>query len=106
MRMRSWAIVSRMPAGGLELREGSGALVLDVAESVELAEVMLVRALPGVRVRLTPESAIIGRTRIGVERHGIVGPDAVALQPFAPFRHEAGIVVGHGDQVRLDERHA
>ncbi len=55
MRMRSWAIVSRVPAGGLELRESGRPLVLDVAEPVELREVMLVRALPRLRVRLAPE---------------------------------------------------
>ena len=62
---------------------------------VELREVMVVRPLPGLVVGLAPEAAVVGRARIGIERHRIVGPDAVAAaagratRPPAPGRRRA-----------------
>src|SRR5690606_11605381 len=87
----------------LQLRQGDGALVLDVAERAERREVVLVGALPGAVVRLTPAQAIVGRARVGVERHGLVRPDAVGDEPVAPILDEGGLVLDRADEVRLYE---
>ena len=60
---------------------------------------------PGRGVGLAPEPPIIGRTRVGVERHGVVGPHAAGPQTIAPFRHEPGVVARDLEEVGLDERH-
>ena len=44
----------------------------------ELAEIVGVRPLPGLVVGRAEQAAVVGRAGIGVERHRVVGPDAVA----------------------------
>src|SRR3954447_15207050 len=80
-------------------------LVLNFAELRELPEVMRVRALPGIVVRRAKKAPVIGRTWIRIERHRIIGPHAVALQPLAPPFHKISLVSRHGDEIRLNKRH-
>src|SRR5689334_4321221 len=98
MRMRRPESASAMAAIRFELCEGGGALVLDVAEMVELLQVPFMRALPRLLVGLSPQAAIVGRTGIGIERHGFVRPHAVALKPLAPLCDQGLIVLHHLDQ--------
>ncbi len=68
-------------------------------------EIVGMGPFPGLIVGLAPQPPVIGRTRIGVERHGVVGPDTAGPQTIAPFRHEPGVVARDFEEVRLDERH-
>src|ERR1700758_2592251 len=62
-----------------ELTQRQGASVLDVAELVEQREIMRMRTLPGDVIGLAPELPVVRRSRIGIERHGIIGPYAIIL---------------------------
>src|SRR5690349_19883021 len=87
----------------LELAQRTRALVLDVAEVIELLEVGRVRALPRVVVGPTPPPRVLGRARVGEHRHRLVRPYAVPREALAPRGHRRGIVGRGGDEVRLHE---
>src|SRR5215218_5164762 len=66
---------------------------------------MIVRALPRVIVRFAPQSSVVWRAWIGIERDRIVGPDSSRAHLLPPALHGDAIVLSHFDQVGLDERH-
>src|SRR5690606_30055517 len=90
----------------LELVKRQRLFVLDVAEPLELSEVVFMRALPGVIVWGTPETQVVGRTRVGIKWHRVVGPDTVRLQVLAPCRNPFRLVFGGRNEVGLHERYA
>src|SRR3954469_14306273 len=68
----------------LEIGEWQRPIVLDVAELDVMRQVVIERALPGTIVGRPPALRVIRRAGVREERHGLVGPHAVALQVLAP----------------------
>src|SRR5207248_324615 len=87
----------------LELVQRTWPFLLDLAELVELREVVGVRALPGAVVDRSPQETVLRRARVRKQRHRIVAPYAVRLQMGAPARHLVVVVEVGRDQVPLDE---
>ena len=92
-------------ARALELGERSRPVVLNVAEVVELAQIVPVRPFPGLIIRGAPQLAVVRRAGIGEQGHGVVGPDPIGPHLFAPALDREGIVGGRLDQVGLHERY-
>ena len=82
----------RLGSHRFELHQRQRTLFLNIAELVEAAQVVVVRALPGAIVGRAPAARVVGRAGIGKQRHGLVGPDAVldadarATLPLPPDR--------------------
>src|SRR4051812_2464270 len=87
----------------LELDERAWPALLDVAEGVELGQVVLVRTLPRLVVGRAEAQGVLGRPRVWKERHRLVRPYAVIAQAAAPRVDLVGSIARRIQEVRLDE---